>query len=592
MMTDTVRSSQVPMFHQVPGQHRVWSWFFIPVTAVGIFLLVLAAPNDLTNSDPQGCLLTAHALIHTGTLDLSPWPGLATPNDYRFRVTDGRIFYSLGFGTALLAAPAVWIAECAGLDITDPAGDRRLQRLMAAAIVSGLFLLGYRLFRLALVPVGALALSLSTTLGTAFASTLGTAMWNMGPAVLAITAAVFLVARHDRTNQGLRPILLGSLLGIAILVRPTSLLPVLFGLGYVALRARRDLPRLLLGLIPWLLLFLLVSRREYGTWLPDYYLAVGQEQRWSPLFVLRGQLISPGRGVLVFTPFFGPLLLWALIRNRRMSATLLGLGGAIWFAMHAASIVRHFHWWGGTCFGPRLSTDSVPALMLVALAVADDWQRLHDGVVRRLAAVGFSVLVIVAIWIHTAQGLYNPAAMEWNRSPSVELHYEGIFDWRWPQFLASEQRNVERNIDLGSTRLQPLGPGIPVPANSPLLAFTNWYEPEGGPTTGWWRWSRGGHSWLVIHVDAHEPTPRRLILRVGAYGRRTATVRWNGVLLETFTCEGFGPFELTFAVPPEASAATRLAGGRHLLEFELAGTSSLSTDPRDLGVHLMELHWE
>jgi hypothetical protein len=52
----------------------------------------------------------------------------------------------------------------------------------------------------------------------------------------------------------------------------------------------------------------------------------------------------------------------------------------------------------------------------------------------------------IGIWVHTWQGLYNLHSVMWNGGAwgetlgdlNIDEHHEYLFDWRYPQMLASE----------------------------------------------------------------------------------------------------------------------------------------------------------
>jgi hypothetical protein len=73
----------------------------------------LAATVDYAASDPWGTLLVSQALLKHGTLSLNAYPE-AAGLIYRLMLQDGRLYHSYPLGTALLALPAVWLANRRG----------------------------------------------------------------------------------------------------------------------------------------------------------------------------------------------------------------------------------------------------------------------------------------------------------------------------------------------------------------------------------------------------------------------------------------------------------------------------------------------
>src|SRR5690606_10451774 len=103
--------------------------------------------------------------------------------------------------------------------------------------------------------------------------------------------------------------------------------------------------------------FVLFSFYEFGQMLPDYYLP----KRLSGGYfyeALYGNLFSPGRGLLVYSPFI--VFAWLCFRY---SGKLWGLNrswwliGLAWPILHWVFISRFPHWWAGWSYGARLMTD-------------------------------------------------------------------------------------------------------------------------------------------------------------------------------------------------------------------------------------------
>src|SRR5262249_13357800 len=154
--------------------------------------------------------------------------------------------------------------------------------------------------------------------------------------------------------------------------RSTNILIVLPLAVVVALRMRRSaLAFAAAGAVP-------VALRAVYTWI--YWgspFSLGQRSpfpevanfRGNPYVGLAGLLISPSRGLLVFSPFFVFVVLAiapAWVRRRDQPLPLaLGIGALALLLVTAKWTI----WWGGHSFGYRLLIEMLPALMvLLALA--------------------------------------------------------------------------------------------------------------------------------------------------------------------------------------------------------------------------------
>ena len=120
----------------------------------------------------------------------------------------------------------------------------------------------------------------------------------------------------------------------------------------------------------------------------------GSPELWqTPLWVgLPGLLISPSRGLLVFSPFLVFALWGAFMAWKSPAHALLRPVSAAFFALLLLSSIW-FDWWGGYSFGYRLIADLMPLLVLLILPVLD---RVFSD--RRLLAVG-AVLLAFSVQI-------------------------------------------------------------------------------------------------------------------------------------------------------------------------------------------------
>jgi len=141
---------------------------------------------------------------------------------------------------------------------------------------------------------------------------------------------------------------------------------------------------------------------------------------------LAGLLISPSRGLLIFTPWV-VFALWGMARAWRENKfgweRYLILGMAIVYSMHA----RMGSWWAGWCFGPRYLTDFLPLLVFFILPV---WPAIRAGTILRVA---FGVAVAVALWVQIVGACYYvPLGRgSWDSFPiSVDLDRRRLWDWQ------------------------------------------------------------------------------------------------------------------------------------------------------------------
>jgi hypothetical protein len=88
---------------------------------------------------------------------------------------------------------------------------------------------------------------------------------------------------------------------------------------------------------------------------------------------LAGLLVSPSRGLLVYSPILAVGVIgwgWSLLHRREVWLAPLLLGSAaIWIVQSV-----HFDWWGGWTYGYRPVVDTVPVFCLGLGSVVDSWE--------------------------------------------------------------------------------------------------------------------------------------------------------------------------------------------------------------------------
>lgn len=115
----------------------------------------------------------------------------------------------------------------------------------------------------------------------------------------------------------------------------------------------------------------------------------------DPLPGLVGQLVGPGRSLLLYSPaLLVALLGWRRALDRRRAAALLVLAVFVtrWVLVSARS-----DWWGGWGIGPRYLLPVVPLLLLPLAELLED---LRHAPLRRRLAVAAALLACVAIELH------------------------------------------------------------------------------------------------------------------------------------------------------------------------------------------------
>ncbi len=371
----------------------------------------------------------------------------------------GHLYNHYPIGVPLLAAPAVALVRAA-LGLFGPVLARPplagihpvVDAFLRADLVGGRALVEMLVASLFIALAAALmALTAGRFLprrwaaGVALLFAFATPAWSTGsralyqhaPSMLLTAAVLWLLAREERRTVHFLGAGLAS--ALAYVVRPTNLLL----LGVVALfvlhRHRRSFPAFAAGASVVLACFLTYNLSVYGKPLSPYYSQVPPPlDSWQALAwvfqALAAQLVSPNRGLLVFTPVFLFSLpgLWRALRRRWLAPLPMYL--AVLAALQVAVVARFYDFWtGGHCYGPRLTADLAPLLVFFLIPLLADWSRARPA--PRLIQCAFAAAVAASLFAH-ARGALSIETARWNIDPvNVDDYQQRVWDWRDPQIL-------------------------------------------------------------------------------------------------------------------------------------------------------------
>lgn len=514
--------------------------------AAAVGLIAYLAPNNYTMSDSRGALLTAQSMLegHDGRLDA--YPGAVQSLGYRLTRDESATRYFFPVGSSLLALPAVAIGRAFDADMVLDATDTLYQMILGSLVLGALVILFW-------IPLrrygwrGELVAVLLVVSGPLM-STVGTAYWNLGPAMVCVVAGVLAaVAAHERRSRALT-LLVPVLFALAWLSRPTSIVPA--GLVVVALLLGRRVPArvLLVASAASAASALAIQYWAQGQLLPPYYRA-GRVGGLPDIAALTGLLVSPSRGLLVFAPHTLALGIAAVAAARTRRDVTIVACAIFWFLGHLIAVSRFEHWWGGHSFGPRLMTEGYVALALAACLV--DVRRIGPAL-RRPLGIGFTVLAAAAVWIHVGQGLYEPGTAVWNSRPvSVDVDPARIWAWDDCQILANRRHMLHAWYLTRKDGLQELVPGRSADADSPAIALEGFLWPyQFGDTP--FAMAVGRRAALEFR-PADAPTDANVDLvaelRMGAHHAQRLTILAQGENLLTVDLRGFEPATLSVVLP-------------------------------------------
>ncbi|MCY1033941.1 hypothetical protein OV207_20980 [Corallococcus sp. BB11-1] len=428
------------------------------LTCLALFV-VYSGSKVKMQTDSLWSIPSAASILHEGNTDLDEFqPTFSSATDYARNEVGGRTYYVYPPGVMVSALPLLaaaeglftllrpvlpylgapgaaalsWLRMFQSTGKIDLGAYNRTEQLIASFYVcaaAGVLLL---LLRKRVSPRAALITVLLFGLCTTAYSTASRVLWQHGPGLLAIACLMLLLARPAQTAR--TAFLLGLSVAVAYACRPTHSLSVLVVTGFMALRYRRQLPAYFAGAAVIAIPFCAYNLSVYGALLSPYYRHALDPLASRFFMALAANLVSPSRGLLIFSPFLvfsvvGFVQLWRGKRLEPYEVVFALIPVLHWVAISAFPI-----WWAGHSIGPRFFTDVLPYLVYF---LAFPVQTALEAPAKHRALIGvFSVMAVFSLFVH------------WRSSVSFDVHYwnsypvnvdgaatERVWDWKDAQFL-------------------------------------------------------------------------------------------------------------------------------------------------------------
>ena len=398
---------------------------------------VIFCENSTFDNDPRPNIFTAESIIERGTIKLDHY-GKEIIDSIGGYGVNGHYYNYFPIGTSIFSLPVVAVYSAIGLHIVDHEKDAQIAVVLLASTLTLFFL--FKIAAQFLTWTNSVLLATLFWFGTSLASTDASGLWTHDFATLWACVGLHLTLIAVRQGRFQLWPWIAAIAFAAYLCRPTMALFAGFLLLFLGTYDRRSAVKsaLLMGVL--LALFAGWSLQEYGEPLPPYYAGsrlVGGSV-WRALY---GNLLSPSRGLLIFSPFLAVVWLsWRRPESLGLKRSWLLLG-IVWPLAHLVAISRFPHWWAGYSFGARLMTDVQPGLFLLTLRA---WPRRIATRWSAAAGLALGLSGVFAIYVNSYQGLFNPYVYRWVREPSIDRYPAYLFDWRYPQFLHDEERHEKR----------------------------------------------------------------------------------------------------------------------------------------------------
>jgi hypothetical protein len=401
-----------------------------------LVVVYLANGKTLGSGDTLPARYLPLSLLREGTFYLDSFPFLYDDRvqverrgGLPYYVTRAKGHYVSWYpvGAALFAVPVYVPAVLASINPESPS-LAVLEKLSAAVIVALSAVLLYLILLRVTTRVVALALVVVYALGTSNFSVSSQAVWQHGPSQLALIATLYCLVRgHDEPRW---VSLAGFPLAVAVITRPPDALLALPLAAYVLWQHRAQVVGFSLSALPPVVFQLWYNITYFDDPFHTQLSGLDTSLWQTPILEgLAGLLLSPGRGLLVYSPVvalsaLGMVRAWLPGGNRLLRT--LTVGAVLTILLYS----KWAKWWGGYTYGPRLLADLSPLFAISILPLADQLKR------QRAWQVVFLVLTGWSIGAH-AMGAFIDDHVAWNWRVDVDAHPQRLWWWGDNQLVNS-----------------------------------------------------------------------------------------------------------------------------------------------------------
>jgi hypothetical protein len=362
---------------------------------------------------------------------------------------DGHLVSSYPLGGAVLAVPFFAIAKYGGY-LRQWHHYRVVGKIAASFMVALSAAFIFLTLRLTIPTNAAWGIALLFGLGTSAWSISSQELWQHGPGTLCLSIALYALALLDRQPSHRRAFVAGLFLGLAVYCRLLNVIPTLALSLFVVAQHRKYLAIYCAPLLVMAVVMAYYNLSTYGN-ISGGYDAIYQ----SPIHAWRGlnstnsytnpllkgfadTLISPNRGLLIYSPFLIPAFIAMSYLFFRPQYALQRYC-VLWFVAMCIILAKNTLWWGGATFGPRYFSEACVAL---ALLTGGAWSYLRQ---HRILLGVFFCSGAISIFIHGVGALLAPCG--WELEPiSTDLKPERFWDWRDPEIVRCTRYGLQNGF--------------------------------------------------------------------------------------------------------------------------------------------------
>jgi len=261
-------------------------------------------------------------------------------------------------------------------------------------------------------------------------------LWQHGLAELLLAMLIYFVILNETRYSNKTVSVLGALLALFIFNRPADGFLVLPILLYIIIFYKEKIIYFAVPLFIISLPFIFYNFYYFKTIFGGYssmisYLGLN----YTLLSNLLGLLLSPSRGLLVYTPILilsiPGYLLARDICSKKIKFLLLIYGPIIIIQIMFYSSFAI--WWAGWSYGPRFLTGMLP-ILFIFIGLYLNQYLLIEGFDRKILIL-ILLLSIWSIFVQVVGAFFYPNGW-WNGIPTnIDAHPERVWDWSDSQII-------------------------------------------------------------------------------------------------------------------------------------------------------------
>jgi hypothetical protein len=415
--------------------------YIIPAIFFVVFSVHFLSPVS-QSADSRWTIHTAMSIVREHDTNLDEYESLIPPDDYRIEYFNGHMYSMFPIGTAVLITPILvsvdfFTTRVLQYDLVDGlkynATFPGLEIFIGSLIVAFSAIVVYKICKFQLEGVApALVGVFIFSFCTSAWSTASRALWQHGPSMLLLSIVLYLLLIARKNPSRIQFVSLP--LAFAFVIRPTNSISIIVITVYVLLQYRTWFFRYVMWSLPITVSFLLFNYLTYHTFIPPYYFPNRIGTNLHFVEALEGNILSPSRGFIVYTPvaLFAIANVVQRIRQRKESHIEFVLSVIIF--LHWLSVSSFPHWWGGSSYGPRFFSDMIPYVVFLTIPSIDTFvnQRRKSSNAFRLI---FAFALMTSFFMHF-NGAVAKSTWEWNRLPvPIDEDPHRLWNWSDPQFM-------------------------------------------------------------------------------------------------------------------------------------------------------------